>query len=57
MNEQPHTGFIVTQFGDLEYKGEVIRVHGEYTFLSDDQKRQVLVTVIEWAMNEINKLP
>ena len=56
MNEQPPTGFIVTQFGDLEYKGEVIRVHGEYSFLSDDQKRAVLVQVIEWAMTEMDKL-
>lgn len=57
MNDQPPSGFIVTQFGDLEYKGEVIRVHGEYMFLTDDQKREVLVQVIEWAMKEFDKLP
>lgn len=57
MNDQPPSGFIVTAFGDLEYKGEVIRVHGEYAFLTYDQKRQVLVTLIEWAMKEIDKLP
>ena len=45
--------FTVNQDGELEYHGKIIEVHKEYQLLNNKQKKYVLLTILDWANNEL----
>lgn len=49
--------FVVNENGELEYKGKVVEVHQEYfTYLTREQKIDILNTLIDWANNELENI-
>jgi hypothetical protein len=55
MNFEP-INFFVNDNGELEYHGEVVKIYGEFRYMSKEQKLETLTTLINWANNEIEKL-
>ena len=55
MNLEP-INFFVNDNGELEYHGEVVRIYGEFMYMSREQKLETLNIMIDWANNEIEKL-
>ena len=49
-------GFYVTPGGELIFKGEVIKVNAEFQLLPDSQKSEILILLINWANDEMEKL-
>jgi hypothetical protein len=48
--------FKISNRGELEYYGKVIEVRNEFRFLSNEQKRDTLITLINWANDELSNI-
>ncbi len=48
--------FSVSSNGELEYHGQIITVHNEFRYLSIEQKKDILITFINWANDQIETL-
>jgi hypothetical protein len=48
--------FKISNRGELEYYGKVIEVRNEFRYLSNEQKRDTLITLINWANDELNTI-
>ena len=48
--------FKISNKGELEYYGKVIEVHNEFGYLSNEQKRDILITLINWANDELSNI-
>jgi hypothetical protein len=48
--------FFVNSEGKLIFKGEVFKVNTEYHFLSEEQKSEILILLINWANDEMEGL-
>jgi hypothetical protein len=48
--------FKISNKGELEYYGKVIEVHNEFRYLSNEQKRDILITLINWANDELSNI-
>lgn len=42
--------------GQIEYKGEVFKIHSSYQHLSNDKKLEMLILLINWANDELEKV-
>jgi hypothetical protein len=45
--------FSVSPTGELEYHGAVIEVKNEFRYMSKQQKIDILITLINWANDQI----
>ena len=45
--------FTINDKGELEYHGKVITIHNEFRYLSVEQKKDILITLINWANEQI----
>ena len=48
--------FTINEKGELEYRGKVITIHNEFGYLSKEQKKDILITLINWANDKIEAL-
>jgi len=48
--------FSVSSTGELEYHGPVIEIKNEYRYLSKEQKLNILITLINWANDQIENI-
>lgn len=48
--------FVINDKGELNYKGEIIRILPEYQFLQKEQKLELLIMLVNWANEEIENL-
>jgi hypothetical protein len=47
--------FIINDKGELDFKGEVFIVKPEYHILSKESKLDILIMLVNWANEEIEK--
>ena len=48
--------FTVSDKGELEYHGEIIKVHNDFRYMSKEQKLDILLMLVNWANDEIKTL-
>ena len=48
--------FVINEKGELNYKGEIIRILPEYQLLQKEQKLELLIMLVNWANEEIENL-
>lgn len=46
----------INEDGKLEYKGEVFKINAEFQYLSNNKKIEMLILLINWANDEIDKI-
>ena len=49
-------GFSVSINGEVEYNGEVICIKNEFRYCSNEQKINVLINLINWANDELDRI-
>jgi hypothetical protein len=47
--------FIINDKGELDFKGEIFIVKPEYHILSKESKLDILIMLVNWANEEIEK--
>lgn len=53
-----HSQFSIADNGELEFNGEVICIKNDFRYSSNKQKKDALISLINWAnetLNELNK--
>jgi hypothetical protein len=48
--------FIINEKGELDFKGEIFIVKPEYQILAKESKLNILIMLINWANDEIEKI-
>lgn len=54
-NYNMNNTFVVNDKGELDFKGEIFVVKPEYHILSKESKLDILIMLVNWANEEIEK--
>lgn len=49
-------GFFINENSQLDYKGQVFEIKAEFQFLPNEKKIEMLILLINWANDEIQKI-
>lgn len=56
IKDDVYANYNINLDGKIEYKGEVFRIQSGYQHLSKDKKLEMLILLINWGNDELEKL-